>query len=101
MSEVYQPTGFERAPGIARHTAAVLVKLIWTAVRLPVLLVLVILEPVMTALCGALALLGILTTIFFLLVGPPHFPWITMLAISLGFVLVLLPYYALIHLLSR
>ncbi len=101
MSEVYRPIEPERTRGIAGEAAAFLVKLLWLGVRLPVLLVLVILEPVVTALCGALALLGVLTTIFFLLVGPPHFPWIPMLAISLGFVLVLIPYYGLIELLSR
>ena len=101
MSEVYRPIELERTRGIAGEAATGLVKLLWLGVRLPVLLVLVILEPLVTALCGALALLGVLTTIFFLLVGPPHFPWVTMLAISLGFVVALVPYYGLIELLSR
>ena len=101
MSEAYRPVEFERTREIAGGVAVLLVKLAWIAIRLPALLVLVILEPIVTALCGTLALLGVLTTIFFLLVGPPHFPWITMLAVSLGFVIVLVPYYGLIDLLSR
>ncbi len=101
MNGVYRPIEFERTRGIAGEAATGLVKLLWLGVRLPALLVLVILEPVVTALFGALALLGVLATIFFALVGPPHFPWVTMLAISLGFAVALVPYYALIRLLSR
>jgi len=101
MNEIYRPIELERTRGIAGEAAVGLVKLLWLAIRLPILLVLVILEPVVNALFGALALLGILATIFFELVGPPHFPWVTMLAISLGFVALLVPYYALMRLLSR
>jgi len=67
---------------------------------LPVLLTLVILEPVVTFLLAGLALLGLLTTLFFYFVGPPGFPVWTMLALSLGFAMVLVPYHALIRLLS-
>jgi hypothetical protein len=42
-----------------------------------------------------------LTTLFFYLVGPPNFPAWKMLAISLGFAVALIPYHALIRLLSR
>ena len=101
MSGVYRPDEIEHVRGIAAEVAIGLVKLFWLVIRVPILLVLVILEPLVTALFGALALLGVLTTIFFLLVGPPHFPWITMLAVSLGFVLALVPFYGLIELLSR
>ena len=59
---------------------------LWQAVRLPMLLVLVILEPVVSF--GALALLGVLTTIFYNLIGMPHFPTKTMLSLSIGFGLV-------------
>ena len=101
MSGVYRPDEIERDRGIGAEIAIGLVKFLWLVIRVPILLVLVILEPLVTALFGALALLGVLTTIFFLLVGPPHFPWITMLAVSLGFVLALVPLYGLIELLSR
>ena len=68
---------------------------------LPVLMLLVILEPLVTFAFAALALLGLLTTLFFYLAGPPDFPLWKMLALSLGFALALVPYYALIRLLSN
>jgi hypothetical protein len=64
---------------------ALSVRWLWRAACLPVLMVLVILEPLVTFVLAALALLGLLTT---------------MLALSLGFAIALLPYYALIRLLS-
>ena len=74
---------------------------LWRVAGLPALLFLVILEPLVTFVFAALALLGLLTTVFFLLVGPPGFPVWTMLALSLGFAIALLPYHALIRLLSN
>jgi hypothetical protein len=73
----------------------------WRVACLPVLMLLVILEPVVTFVLGALALLGVLTTLFFKLVGPPGFPVWTMLALSLGFGIALVPYHALIRVLSN
>jgi hypothetical protein len=64
-------------------------------------MLLVILEPLVTFVFAALALLGLLMTLFFYLVGLPDFPVWTMLAISLGFAIALVPYYALIRLLSN
>jgi hypothetical protein len=52
---------------------------------LPVFTLLVIRRPVVALICGALALLGVLTTMFFRLVEAPHFPAGTMLTISIGF----------------
>ena len=63
-------------------------------------MVLVILEPIVTFVLAALALLGLLTTLFFYLVGPPNFPVWTMLALSLGFAIALVPYHALTRMLS-
>jgi len=63
-------------------------------------MVLVILEPLVTFVLAALALLGLLTTLFFCLVGPPQFPVWTMLALSLGFAIALVAYHALIRLLA-
>src|SRR5580704_3548245 len=74
---------------------------LWRVAVIPVLLALVIVEPVVTFLLAGLALLGLLVTLFFHLVGPPGFPVWTMLALSLGFAIVLLPYHALIRLLSK
>jgi hypothetical protein len=74
---------------------------LWRIAGLPVLVFLVILEPLATFVFAALSLLGLLTTAFFFLVGPPGFPVWTMLALSLGFAIALLPYHALIRLLSN
>lgn len=76
------------------------IRSLWRVTTLPVLLALVILEPVVTFLLAGLALLGLLVTLFFYFAGPPGFPVWTMLALSLGFAIVLVPYHALIRLLS-
>jgi hypothetical protein len=74
---------------------------IWRPIRLPVLAFLVILEPIVSFVLGGVALLGILTTLFFRLIGGPHFPFWTMLMISVSFVAVLAVYEALIKLFSK
>ena len=81
---------------IGSHNPPLSVRWLWRAACLPVLMVLVILEPLVTFVLAALALLGLLTTLFFYLVGPPEFPVWTMLAVSLGFAIALVPYHALI-----
>ena len=58
--------------------------LLWHALRLPVLVFLVILEPVVRFILGALALPGILAASFFKAYGVPHFPFVLMLGISVG-----------------
>jgi hypothetical protein len=73
---------------------------LWRLACLPVLLLLLVLEPLISFLLAGLALLGLLTTLFFYLVGSPEFPVWTMLALSIGFALALVPYHALIRLLS-
>ena len=69
-----------------------IIRWLWHVVRLPIVMLLVILEPVVALLCGALALLGVLTTVFFKLIAAPHFPTWTMLAISISFGLALVLY---------
>ena len=81
--------------------ALTIVRWLWRAACLPVLMVLVILEPLVTFVLAGLALLGLLTTLFFYFVGPPELPVWTMLALSLGFAIALVPYHALIRLLSN
>src|SRR5882724_5824675 len=76
------------------------IRSLWRVAALPVLMLLVILEPLVTFMLAALALLGLLTTLFFHLVGPPAFPVWTMLALSLGFAIASVPYHALIRMLS-
>ena len=69
---------------------------------MPILTFLVILQPVVGLVFGGLALLGVSMAFFFKLTGAaPHFPLLTMLAVSVGFGLVLIGYEALIRRLSR
>ena len=81
-----------RASSISRLSLGAL----WHAVRLPVLMLLVILQPVVSFVLGGAALLGVLMTLFWKLVGPPTFPFWTMLTISLGFGFSLVLYQAVI-----
>jgi hypothetical protein len=77
-----------------------IVQWLWHVVRLPALMLLVILEPVVALVCGGLALLGIFTTVFFMLIAAPHFPTWTMLTMSIGFGLALVLYEGAILVLS-
>ena len=75
-------------------------RILLSAVRLPALLFLVVLEPVVTFVLWSLALLGLLMTLFYRAIGMPHFPFWTMLAISLLFAAVSVVYQGLIRLLE-
>ena len=75
-------------PG-AKNLLARSLWLLWQAIRLPTFLFLSILEPVVGLVLGSLALLGVLTALFWRFVGPPHFPFLLVLGVSLGFELVL------------
>jgi hypothetical protein len=84
----------------ASSIASLSLRVLWHAVRLPVLVTLVILEPVVSFALGGATLLGLLMTFFWTWVGPPTFPFWTMFALSLGFGFALLLYQALIVALS-
>lgn len=77
-------------------------QLVWSAVRLPLLGVLVMLEPIVRVLCSLVMVLGVIASVVFEIsaVGP-RFPFIGMLALSLTFGVFLFLYYGLIALLSR
>jgi hypothetical protein len=85
------------AGGLLRDT----LRLLWHAVRLPVLMLLTILEPVVRFILGALALLGVLTALFFGFYGVPHFPFALMLGVSVGCGLMLAGYHVLLRVLGR
>jgi hypothetical protein len=74
--------------------------MVWQCIRLPLFLFLLVLEPVVTFVLGALALLGVLTALFWKFFGLPNFPFFLMLGISLGFELALIVYRKLVRLLS-
>jgi hypothetical protein len=79
----------------------VVARLLWHALRLPLLVFLVILEPVVRFVLGALALLGVLVALFFKAYGVPHFPFALMLGASVGLGLMLVGYYALLRFFAR
>ena len=82
---------------VALARAALLV--LWTAIRLPIVTLLVILEPFVTTILMGIAMLGVLMCLFnrFLL-HEPHFPFWMGLGLSIGSGMLLLPYYTLIRL---
>lgn len=76
--------------------------LLWQIVRLPVLAVLLVLEPLVSLVLAAFGFLGIVVALILKFSGDlPHFPFWTMMAFSIGAVLLLMMYHALIGILSR
>jgi hypothetical protein len=80
-----------------RHLSLFALRTLWFAVRVPVFLFLKILEPVVTFVFSALALLGLLTAFFYRAYGMPHFPFWGMIALSLGCGGVVMCWKALVH----
>ena len=88
------------APIVFGPLAAVL-WLVWQAIRLPLLTLLVMIEPIVNFALSAVALIVALSTLFWKLADPnPGFPFWRVLAASLACVLLLAIYHALIRLLS-
>ena len=80
---------------------AALLWLAWQAIRLPILTLLVLFEPIVNFALSAVALIVALSTLFWKLADPkPGFPFWTLVAASLACVLLLALYHALIRLLS-
>jgi hypothetical protein len=83
------------------HVALLLLRGAWTVIRLPVLALLVILEPVARAILAGFALLMTLAALFWVAVlGLSAFPFWRMLALAIGAWLLLAVYYALMRLFS-
>ena len=74
--------------------------LLWRSLSLPALILLAIVEPIVSFVLGSLALLGVLAAFFFKLIGTPHFPFVAMLATSLGLGLVQIGYRGLLRVIS-
>jgi len=87
-------------PTIAGDLGKCALWVVWQCIRFPLLLFLLVLEPVVTLVLGALALLGVLTALFWKFFGPPNFPFLLMLSISLGLELALIVYHKLLRLLA-
>lgn len=86
---------------MANNLVAHTLWLLWQGIRLPAFLLLSVLEPIVSFVLGSLALLGVLTAFFWKFVGPPHFPFLLVLGISLGFELALILYRKLLGFFSR
>ncbi|MGH2912085.1 MAG: hypothetical protein ACRDJ3_06370 [Solirubrobacteraceae bacterium] len=86
---------------VAYNLLALSLWLLWQAIRLPMFLLLSILEPVVSFVLGSLALLGVLTVFFWRFIDPAHFPFLLVLGISLGFELALILYRKLLGFLGR
>jgi hypothetical protein len=85
---------------IAAGLALGVLRVAWHAIRAPILLFLMILEPFVRLVLGGAAVLGVLSAIVFKAsaVPDPHFWFI--ISMSFGCLLVLALYYGLIRLLS-
>jgi hypothetical protein len=90
----------DRRPTMARDLGKCALWVVWQCIRLPLFLFLLVLEPVVTFVLGALGLLGVLTALFWKFFGPPNFPFLLMLSISLGLQLALIGYRKLLRLLA-
>ena len=76
--------------------------ILWQIVRLPVLAVLLVLEPFVSLVLTAFGFLGIVVALILKLSGDlPHFPFSLMMAFSIGAVLLLMAYHVLIEIFSR
>ena len=87
--------------GPVAASGRVALRLAWHSVRLPVLSVLMILEPFVSTILSALTVLGVFFALFFrFLLRLPHFPFWMMLGTSVGFAVILMLYYIIIRILS-
>ena len=77
-------------------------RILWQALRLPVLAVLLVLEPFISLILVGAAAIGIIAGLTLRCSGDiPDFPFWTMAALSLGAILLLMAYHILITVLSR
>ena len=89
------------SPRAAHRVAFGVFWVTWAVIRLPILALLVILEPLIRVLLAGSALLITLTAFFYKLVMPhASVPFWGMLGIAVGCVMILALYYALLRLLS-
>ena len=99
LSETAQPSSKTQgnAGKLFRRAGSV----VWAIVRLPALLILVSLEPLVAFCLGALVLLGMLVAAFLVFSSAiPHFHWALMLGMSIGCGVLLVAYHGLIRLIS-
>ena len=89
----------ELSPG--RTLAWSVLWVLWQVVRLPVLAVLLVLEPFVNLVLTAFGFLGIVIALILKFSGDlPHFPFWLMMAFSVGAILLLMLYHTLIGIFS-
>ena len=90
-----------RDPGIARAIPAVVLRVVWHFVRLPVFAILVLAAPLVRLALSALGLLSLLAALFYEFFSAlPHPPFWSLLGFAAGCSLTLLLYERLLRLLS-
>lgn len=87
-------------PHLGRALTLGALGLAWHAIRLPLLALLIILEPVVSIILTGTALLGLLAAVVFKVSGAPHFHFGLVLAFSIGSMLLLMLYHTVMRLLS-
>lgn len=76
--------------------------ILWQVVRMPVLAALIVLEPFVSLILTAFGLLGIVVAPILKFSGDlPHFPFWLMMTFSIGAIMLLMAYHALIGILSQ
>jgi hypothetical protein len=94
--------GERREMPLGRAWACSILWILWQVVRLPVLGVLLVLEPFVSLILTAFGFLGIVVALILKFSGDvPHFPFWLMMAVSIGAILLLMAYHALIGIFSR
>lgn len=89
-------------PPCGRALARGALWLLWQVVRLPVLAALLVLEPFVSLILTAAGFLGLVVAVILKFSGDlPHLPFWIMMGFSVGALLLLMAYHALISLLSR
>ena len=89
-----------RSRGVGERAVLATLWCAWQAIRLPVLALLVILEPIVHVVLSGFALVVTLTAFFFEFAGTRPFPFFGALAVALGAFGLLVLYEGLIQLLS-
>jgi hypothetical protein len=97
-----QESSGEGEPGLATGIVLGLLSLLWHSVRIPVLVVLRLAEPLVWLLLSAFGLLSILMALFYaFLTTVPHRPFLPLLGFGIACGVGLLLYEALLRLFSR
>lgn len=91
-----------REPVTGRTSPWSILWILWQIVRLPVLAVLIVLEPFVSLILTGFGFLGIVVALSLKFSGDlPHFHFWLMMAFSVGSILLLMAYHTLINLFSR